>query len=60
MTIEKAAESIGRAVRYVHPSGRWSEDGIITSVNAHWVFVRYGTDQNSKATAPASLELGAP
>lgn len=57
MTLEEAARNIGRSVTFTYPGERWSEDGVITSVNAHWVFVRYGTDSNSKATAAAQLKI---
>lgn len=33
------------------------EDGMITSVNDTYVFVRYAGDQHSKATSPEDLEL---
>lgn len=56
MTLEEAARNIGRSVTFTSP--RYGvRDGVITSVNAHWVFVRYGTDTNSKGTDPARLKF---
>lgn len=57
MTLTEAAENIGRKVTYPYPGGVGSEDGVITSVNARWVFVRYGADANSKGTDPAHLKF---
>jgi hypothetical protein len=36
------------------------EDGVVTSINSTYVFVRYGGDTNSKATNPGDLELMTP
>lgn len=55
MTLEEARENIGELV--VYDSGHHREDGIITSVNDTFVFVRYGIAQNGKATLPQQLEL---
>lgn len=55
MTLEEAKASIGRRVVY-RDTPNHSEVGVITSVGS-WVFVRYGSDQQSKATAAWSLEL---
>lgn len=61
MTLEEAANNIGRTVtytpdRYEHaPDG--IEHGVITATTGRYVFVRYGTDQHAKATAPSQLEL---
>jgi hypothetical protein len=33
------------------------EEGVITSVNDHYVFVRYGSDVHAKATPPEALSL---
>ena len=55
MTLEEAAANIGRTVVY-YDTPNHSEWGVITSVN-EWVFVRYGSDQHSKATAAWALEL---
>ncbi len=56
--IEPTQSDIGREVVYTgnrYPGGKL-EEGVITSFNAHWVFVRYGTDYGSKATSRADLE----
>ena len=48
MTLEEARERVGDKVVY---QGVWRpEEGVITSVNNHFVFVRYGDDYGSKAT----------
>lgn len=49
------ASSIGRPVVY---SSAYlpSEDGVITSFNDQFVFVRYRGDSASKATHPADLD----
>lgn len=36
------------------------EDGVVTSINDKYVFVRYGGDTHSKATSPGDLELMTP
>lgn len=36
------------------------EDGVVTSINSTYVFVRYGDDTHSKATDPGDLELMTP
>ena len=51
MTLEEAREHVGSGVVYR------GEDGTITSVNDSFVFVRYGSDQHSKATSPGDLQL---
>jgi hypothetical protein len=56
--IEPTAADIGRAVVYTgnrYPGGKL-EDGVITSFHPHAVFVRYGKDAHSKATARRDLE----
>jgi hypothetical protein len=57
ITLAHAAEMIGQAVVY-RPghAGAPIEQGVITSVNDHYVFVRYGNDHGSKATLPQDLE----
>lgn len=60
MTLEQAKASIGRRVVYVPFAGcdpGQHEIGIITSTNNRFVFVRYGSDINSKATSPEDLQL---
>jgi len=49
---------IGRKVIYTgnRYSGGQIEEGVITSYNAAAVFVRYGSDQHSKATSREDLE----
>jgi hypothetical protein len=46
-----------RTLGYIsgYPSG--IEEGVITSVGRRYVFVRYGSDAGSKATAAEMLEL---
>jgi hypothetical protein len=63
VTLPEARDSVGMGVVYtpstMHGPPRTArpEDGVITSVNETWVFVRYAGDQHSKATAPQDLEL---
>jgi hypothetical protein len=60
--IEPIDEDIGRSVVYTgnrYPGGKL-EQGVITSINAHSIFVRYGSDFNSKATARKDLEWLSP
>lgn len=56
MTLDDARNKIGSKVIYRTAYGR-TEEGVITSVNASYVFVRYGSDVTSKATAADALEL---
>lgn len=56
MKLEEARDHIGDGVVY-SPSHGKGEDGVITSVNTQWVFVRYIGDMHSKATAPDQLTL---
>lgn len=56
MTTAEFGEHIGEAVVYIPFQGR-REQGVITSVGAYWVFVRYGDQITPKATDPAMLEL---
>jgi hypothetical protein len=56
--IEPTSTDIGRSVIYTgnrYPGGKL-EEGVITSFNIVMVFVRYGADKHSKATARADLE----
>lgn len=53
MTIDEARSHIGDGVVYL-PTGK---DGVITSVNDNWVFVRYATVGTSQATDPTLLTL---
>jgi hypothetical protein len=61
MTLEQARENIGRIVVY---KKQWHngkmEQGIITSVNDKYAFVRYDyqmQDSSGQATDPKDLEL---
>lgn len=55
--IEPSKEDVGRGVVY-HPS-HWAaaprEDGVITSFNDRYVFVRFGKELNGKATLREDL-----
>lgn len=60
MTLEESRLGIGRRViykPYKNCSSKNTEYGIITSVNSRFVFVRYGSDINSKATNPVDIEF---
>jgi hypothetical protein len=57
VTLDEARQHIGRGVVYQACSHCPREDGVITSVNDAYVFVRYAGDQQSKATNPADLTL---
>lgn len=62
MTLEQAREHVGHGVVYKRTDDRrrsW-EQGVITSVNDTFVFVRYGSQITSAATYPEDLELMAP
>lgn len=47
---------IGRLVIYREIPGHIREQGVITSFNDGYVFVRYGSDTHSKATRREDLE----
>ncbi len=56
MEIQEA--EIGRKVIYTPYEGcdpLLKEEGIITSVNKRFIFVRYGRGINSRATSPSDL-----
>lgn len=55
MTLEEARERVGSKVTYYPHGLARPEEGVITSVNDHYVFVRYGADYGSKATRPEHL-----
>lgn len=61
MTLTQAAAAIGRSVVYVMPGGERRRDyGVITSVNNHYVFVRYLNQHPSapgQATPASHLDL---
>ncbi len=61
MTLDEFRSLVGRRVVYL-PSLHFGqlESGTITSVGSAFVFVRYGADTTSKATAAADLELEQP
>jgi len=56
MTLDEARNKIGSKVVYRTAYGR-TEEGVITSVNTSYVFVRYGSDYTSKATSADSIEM---
>lgn len=58
ITLEQAKANIGNRVTYTCAGSQDKEYGVITSVNSKFVFVRYGSDINSKATSPEDLTLG--
>ena len=68
MTLEQARDAIGKRVtyaRYDDPKNPTAPTagpayGVITSVNARYVFVRYGTDVIGTATDPDNLTLETP
>lgn len=55
MTLDEARECIGHKVIYMAGTAALAEEGVITSVNDSYVFVRYGTQAGSQATRPADL-----
>ena len=57
MTLDEAREHIGDKVTYRAPESAHTDEGVITSVNHRFVFVRYGSDYGSQATAAERLEL---
>jgi len=57
VTIEEACAHIGRSVVYRGHPGAEPEQGLITGVGQLYVFVRYGTDEWTKATPPERLEF---
>lgn len=58
ITAADAAKHIGAGVVYSPPHEQGKrEEGVITSANERFVFVRYGADKHSKATHPDNLDL---
>lgn len=57
ITRTQAIDNVGREVLYRPHEGAQEERGVVTSVSLMWVFVRYGSDSNSKATSPTRLEF---
>lgn len=55
MTLDEARRHIGNKVVYRTGYGR-VEEGVVTSVNDRFVFVRYGSDVHSKSTDPSAIE----
>ena len=55
MSIDEARGAIGLLVVY-RRKGQRPDQGVITSVNDRYVFVRYGSQVGSAATNPADLE----
>lgn len=53
MTLDEARVGVGRKV--IYRTAHSMEEGVVTSVNDAWVFVRYGSHTTSLATAPESL-----
>ena len=55
MTLEEARASIGLSVVYRRKNQK-PDQGVVTSVNDRYVFVRYGSQVGSAATNPADLQ----
>ena len=60
MTLDEARQNIGADVVFRGGASAEDEDGVITSVNDTYVFVRYAGDQHGKATRPEDLVLLTP
>lgn len=56
MTLDEAREHTGETVLYSSVPGE-AEEGVIVTVGETYVHVRYGRDQNAKATRPELLTL---
>jgi hypothetical protein len=57
MTISEAREHVDREVAYRPFADVLPERGVITSVDEHWVHVRYGSNSYSEKTEPWLLTL---
>lgn len=57
--IDPNAADVGRLVIYRGYAGE-TEEGVITSFNAHYVFVRYGLGSTSQATRRDQLDWAMP
>lgn len=57
LTLDEARRSVGAGVVFRGGASAEDEAGVITSVNAAYVFVRYAGDQHSKATPADRLSL---
>jgi hypothetical protein len=55
--IEVTEKDIGRKVVYTSRGGETKEEGVITSFNDSYIFVRYGNKCNSQATHRRDLEF---
>lgn len=55
MTLDQARDHIGSKV--IYKDRGQVEEGVITSVNDVFVFVRYGSQTTSAATRPGMLRL---
>jgi hypothetical protein len=55
MSIDEARAAIGQLVVY-RRLNQPPDEGVITSVNDRYVFVRYGSQVGSAATNPKDLE----
>lgn len=58
--IDPTEEDVGRKVVYRDRSGSKVEEGVITSFNATFVFVRYGSQTTSAGTRREDLEWVSP
>lgn len=58
--IEPTQNDIGRNVVYRDARRQMLEEGVITSFNPYFVFVRYGSQTYSAATAREDLEWVTP
>lgn len=60
MTLDEAAAHLGAQATYTpYDDPDRPETGVITAVTSRYVFVRYGEDRHSKATAADRLQLAA-
>jgi hypothetical protein len=55
--LDEAIAAIDQTVIYTPYGGGRPQAGVITEVRSRWVFVRYGSEQTSKATMPQDLRL---
>jgi hypothetical protein len=53
--INPTEEDIGRLVVYIPYEGATAEEGVITSMNKSFVFVRYKSSNTSQATGRSRL-----
>lgn len=57
MTLDEARQNIGADVVFRGGASTEDENGVITSVNDTYVFVRYSDGWSSQATRPEDLTL---